>query len=284
MPGGLAGRMQASQSISGPLLAQSTEPSRAVTVLPLFHAAWLFALGTAFSHAAWLRPSIMLVALCPTVFLCIVAALRAHRIVWIPLAALWILVGAWCAEMEPQPAPSTDILTLSDGLLRTVEGTVVDAAPMRTERIVNTDEASSEGPSQRIDVRVSSLELMTDTDDRQIPVDGKVRLTVRWPQPASGDPTLRSLGCGARLRVVARLLPPQQYRDPGAWSRRDYLLDQGVTATTTVNAAQVESLGYAQQVPLRCRIAALQRDASARLLGLPVAMRRLPPGFASAQQ
>jgi hypothetical protein len=58
--------------------------------------------------------------------------------------------------------------------------------------------------------------------------------------PASGDPTLRSLGCGARLRVVARLLPPQQYHDPGAWSRRDFLLDQGVTATATVNAALVE--------------------------------------------
>lgn len=51
------------------------------------------------------------------------------------MAALWCLLGVWCAEMEPLPAPSRDILTLSDGLLRTVEGTVVDAAPLRTEQV-----------------------------------------------------------------------------------------------------------------------------------------------------
>ncbi len=273
--------MQAQQSTSGPLLAPSfsTDGKRAVTLTPLFHVAWLFALGIVLSRTAWLRPSDLLVALCPTGLLCLLAAFRAQRVLWLPLAGLWILLGAWCAEMEPQPAPSADILTLSDGLLRTVKGTVVDAAPTRIERVENTDEASSEGPSQRIDLRVLNLEQVTDTVDRQMPVDGKVRLTLRWAQQASKDPTPRGLSCGDRLRAVARLLPPQEYRDPGAWSRRDYLLDQGVTATATVNAALVESMGSELLVPLQCRLATLQRSASAHLLALPAAMRELPPGL-----
>ena len=35
--------------------------------------------------------------------------------------------------MEPQPAPAPVLATLSDGLLRTVEGTVIDAGPVRGE-------------------------------------------------------------------------------------------------------------------------------------------------------
>jgi len=39
------------------------------------------------------------------------------------------MLGAWCAEMEP--APALTIAALSDGLLRTVEGTVIGARPVR---------------------------------------------------------------------------------------------------------------------------------------------------------
>ena len=36
----------------------------------------------------------------------LLAALRAQRVAWLPLLALWLLLGAWCAEMEPHPAPA----------------------------------------------------------------------------------------------------------------------------------------------------------------------------------
>ena len=49
------------------------------------------------------------------------------------MACLWLLLGAWCAEMEPHPAPAAALAALSDGLMRTVEGTVVDAGPVRSE-------------------------------------------------------------------------------------------------------------------------------------------------------
>ena len=45
--------------------------------------------------------------------------------------------------MEPHPAPATDIASLSDGLAP-LEGTVVDAAPVRneTEQNLNDDEVT----------------------------------------------------------------------------------------------------------------------------------------------
>src|ERR1700744_2479822 len=106
--------MQAKRLTPGPIVSTpaATDLSRPPTVIPLFHAAWLFALGIVCADAMWLRPSIVLLALIPLALLCCVAAVRAQRIVWVPLAGLWCLLGAWCAEMEPQPAPSREILTL----------------------------------------------------------------------------------------------------------------------------------------------------------------------------
>ena len=126
----------------------------------------------------------MLVALVLVAALCGVAVSRggrAQRIAWLPLAALWLLLGAWCGEMEPQPAAAPELAALSDGLLRTVEGTVVDAGPVRTELEQNVDEPTATAPTQRMDLRVATVEVVNDESDAQAPVGGGVRLTVRWP-------------------------------------------------------------------------------------------------------
>jgi hypothetical protein len=81
-------------------------PGRTGVGAPLFHAAWLFALGIVIAHFAWLRPAYLLLALAPVAFLCALAAVRAQRAAWLSLAFLWCLLGAWCAEMQPQPAPA----------------------------------------------------------------------------------------------------------------------------------------------------------------------------------
>jgi len=223
-----------------------------------------------------MRPSIVLLALAPVAALCCFAAIRAQRIVWLPLAVLWCMLGAWCAEIEPHPVAAPVVSALSDGLLRTIEGNIVDAAPMRSERLEDVEETPSETPSQRVDVRVSGIEFVTDAEDRQTPADGSVRLTVRWPQQFQTQALPRGFTCGERIRAVVRLLPPEEYRDPGAWSRADYLLDQGITSSGSVNLERVEDLGAAQTRSLHCRLAALQHASSARLLALPAAMRRVP--------
>src|SRR5579863_4235927 len=133
--------------------------------LPLFHAAWLFALGIILARVVWLRPALVLLSLLSMAVLCGFAAVRAQRVSWMALGPLWILLGAWCAEMEPQPAPAPVLSALSDGLLRTVEGTVVDAGPVRGETEEDGEDPSpvptAEKPTQRIDVRVFSIESVT---------------------------------------------------------------------------------------------------------------------------
>src|SRR5271166_6586329 len=217
--------MQSEPTTSGP--AVSRPVFAGLRAIPLLHGAWLFAAGTALTRGVWLRPSLVLIALALAALLCCVAAFRAQRVVSLPIAVLWCLLGVWCAEMEPNPTPAPTVAALSDGLLRTVEGTVVDTAPMREEMVQNAEETASEGPSQRIDLRVSSIEVVTDAGDVQAPAEGGVRLTVRWPQRANAQ----AFDCGERVRAVVRLLPPEVYRDPGGWNRTDYLLDQGITST-----------------------------------------------------
>jgi len=263
--------MQLESESTGPLVLRPS--AGALTLAPLFHAAWLFAAGIAIAHFLWLRPSLLLMSLASVAALCCLGAFRAQRIAWLPLAILWIVLGAWCVEMEPQPAPSRPLAALSDGLLRSVEGAVVDAGSVRD--VQNTDDPDAEEATQRIDLRLANIEVVSDTQDTQIPIEGNVRLTMRWP--VEGDRTAPvPFRCGQRIRTVGRLLLPQDYRDPGTWSRTDYLLDQGITSTASVNADQVEVVGSEESPSLKCRLAAWQHAASARLLALPDAMQRLP--------
>ncbi len=67
--------------------------SAGLSAVPLFHAAWLFAAGIAATHWIWLRPSLVLIALALVAVLCGLAAFRAQRIAWLPLAVLVVLAG-----------------------------------------------------------------------------------------------------------------------------------------------------------------------------------------------
>ena len=261
-------------SIASPTPAQ---PAAGLTAVPLFHAAWLFAAGVALAGRLWLQPSVVLIAFALTAAVCVVAALRGQRMVWLPLAALWLLLGAWCGEMEPHPAPAPALAALSDGLLRTVEGTVTSTGPVRTEPQEtdleqNVDEPSAASPSERVDLRVESVEVVSDESDAQALVGGGVRLTVRWPAGKG----VQAFKCGDRVRAVVRLLPPETYHDPGVWSRADFLLDEGITSTATVVADHIDRLGHSAGAFMSCRVSAGQHASTERLLALPAAMRNLP--------
>jgi competence protein ComEC len=263
-------------------------------VVPLFHAAWLFAAGIVIAQFVWLRPSLVLVALVAIALLCAIAALRAPRVAWLPLAALWCLLGAWCAEMEPHPVPAPALAALSDGLLRTVEGTVVNAGPVRGEVVQDLNDDAAEPaaaaveqqPSQSIDLRISSLEVVTDSEDTQSAMAGGVRLTVRWPAAvyANDHSTAQPFKCGERIRAVVRLLQPEVYHDAGTWSREDYLLDQGITSTATVTIDRVDRLGPTPGLFVACRVSNWQHASTARLLELPRAMSRLPAPLRLTQE
>ncbi len=206
---------------------------------------------------------------------------RAQRVVWIALAALWCLLGAWCAEMEPQPAPAPVVSALSDGLLRTVEGTLVSTGSVQNEAPDSDDTDAAEGLAQRVDLRVSSIEFVDDNADRQMPVaEGAVRITVRWP---AGTTDASPFHCGERVRALVRLLPPEVYHTPGAWNRATYLLDQGITSTGSIDLARIERTGAEPHRSLACVFSEWQHTASTRLLALPAVTRRLPAPFRLSQ-
>jgi competence protein ComEC len=255
--------------IASPTPAQ---PSAGLTAVPLFHAAWLFAAGIALAGRLWLQPSVVLIALALTAAVGGLAALRGQRVVWLPMAALWLLLGAWCGEMEPQPAPAPALAALSDGLLRTVEGTVAGTGPVRSELEQNVGEPSAASPSERVDLHVESVEVVSDESDAQALMGGGVRLTVRWPVGTA----VQALACGDRVRAVVRLLQPETYHDPGVWSRADFLLDEGITSTAAVSADRVEGLGRSRGAYVSCRVSEWQHASTERLLALPAAMRNLP--------
>lgn len=242
--------------------------------IPLFHAAWLFALGIVIAHFTWLRPAYLLIAIAPAALLCALAALRAQRIRWLPLGLLWCLLGVWCAEMQPQAAPEPRIAALSDGLIRTVEGTIIDAAPVRAEREDNAEESNSVTPVQRLDLRLSTIEIVSDAADSQAPGAGAVRLSVKWP---AGQQLPAGFRCGDRIRSDVRLTQPEIYRDPGAWNRSDYLLTLGITSTATVTADHLTVVGTESSIA--CHVSGWQHTASTRILSLPSNMLSLPAFF-----
>ncbi|MGA2251239.1 ComEC/Rec2 family competence protein [Terracidiphilus sp.] len=244
------------------------------TGTPLFHAAWLFSAGILLSRAIWLRPGILFTGLLIIMALCAWAAFSALRLRWLTLSALWILLGLWCAQMQPAPAPAPELLKASDKLLRTVEGAVTDVGMLRTEALQSETGTTSNTPSQRIDLRISSLEIVDDTHDAQQPESGGVRLTVRWPDAAETPPL--TFHCGESIRAQVRLSPPELYRDPGTWSRQEYLLDQGITSTASVSIERVERLGAAPGNFFSCRLSQWQHESSARLLALPTATHSFP--------
>jgi len=285
--------MQSGQTYTGPNSAQPHDAPKSarLAAVPLFHAAWLFALGVVCAHACWFRPGFVFVGVLATAALTVLAACRcsALRIVWLPLALLWILLGALCAELEPHPAPASALSSLSDNLLRVVEGTVVESGPVRNQIVDSFEPGAIPGssspaqlspvPTQQIDVRVSSLEVVDNDQDAQQPVSGAVRLNLRWPAQAGVNSTNlpgRALQCGERIRVAVRLLPPETYHDSGVWSREEFLLDQGITSTASADIESVERLGRSTEAFPGCRVHQLQHIASSHLLALPRAMQHFP--------
>ncbi len=110
--------------------ASPTVPRLRFRRAPLAAAALCFALGILLNHAARLRslfePTLLLVAaLTLLALLTALAFRRAQRIAWLPVAALWIVLGSTAAEWQPGPARPLQLLSFSDDLTRIVRGRVI---------------------------------------------------------------------------------------------------------------------------------------------------------------
>ena len=277
------------QRIRRPRHLKSRIPASAL--VPLFYAALLYLAGIVIAHFQYLRPGLLLIGLLPLSCVAVFSIAKAPHLMWLPLAAIWMTLGVWSAETESQPAADPAITQLSDGLLRTVEGTVVDTGPLRTPGVEDED-ADSTGQesapshakeqSQRIDLELTAAEIVTDISDQILPIlrhdATRLRLTIHWPD---GRP--QAISCGQSLRTIIRILPTEIFHDPGVWDRVAYLESQQITATATVNANKSDGieprlvrLGQANSFSPACRFNHWRNASTQRLQSLPSLTRSFP--------
>jgi competence protein ComEC len=251
------------------------EPLRLRRV-PLLTACACFALGDLLS-LRW-QPTLLLAAATLLLFLLSLISLRrALRVAIVTVYALWIAIGCWCAQIEPSVPQQAALHHLADGLTRDVQGTVIRVRtlppPPRNSPHPAFEpgawDADPDPDTQSVDIDVQSVEYLTPDISVMQPTDGGVRFTVSGPQLA--------LRCGDLIDVPLRLRTPDVYRDPGAWSYADYLLEEGIGATGSSKSSRIQILRAAHPT-LRCRVFAAQAWASDRLQSFAssTASRRLP--------
>ena len=237
---------------------------------PLLAAAVWFAVGEVLARH-WQPVALLLLACAVLITLTMVALARAERVALFPLAAVWIVVGLWCAQVRPAPVPQTALAPYADGLSRMVRGRVERARPLapRTDQATADRGAWGEQPEDepavstalQIDLAIDQAEYLTPDISAMRPVRGGVRAAVVAP---AGTP-LPELRCGDVVEVPLRLRVPERYRDPGAWQYADYLLEQGIGFRASARAGTLRVLGSgAGSTP--CRLAAMQAWASGRLM------------------
>ncbi len=258
------------------------------------------------------QPAIVLLIAIILLSLLTVAALRLSlRTVIIPLAAVWIAVGCWCAEIQPAPSAQHALANYADGLSREIRGRVVRVRELPPQPNDSgrdqeagwwpekeADEEAAAASALSIDIHVDSIEEVTPDISRMVPVTGGVRLNViadKLPSDGTRTTAVRqtfpTLRCGDVVEVPVRIKLAERYRDPGAWQYADYLLAQGIGAHASVRASKISQLDQSTAslttradwaAQLQCRIYAAQSWASGRVVnyvhskanrGLPGIMR-----------
>jgi competence protein ComEC len=265
---------------------------------PVLMAACWFALGEVLARR-WQPAMVLLIALVVLVGLVVVALRWSLRVVIVPLAAMWMVVGFWCAEMRPAPATQEALQSYADGLSRQVIGRVVRVRALPAANAADQDkevgwwigkeeaEAEAAVGAVSVDLQVQDVEEVTPDVAWMAPVSGGVRMNVVADKARSGAALGRMpvMRCGDLVEAPMRLRVPERYRDPGAWQYADYLLAQGLGTHASVRAAKISIVsGDAQAVStpdgvvrvresadrvaqMQCGIYAAQSWASARVLG-----------------
>jgi competence protein ComEC len=200
---------------------------------PLLFAAMAFAAGILITSRCWFTPASLAIATAAEALFAVMAARWRPRIALWPLAATWLLLGGFAAEVQPRPAPQTELRKLAQNEPVTLTGIIERASPIR--RIVSLRPFSSEQVAeqmQSVDLHVRSAAL---PGDPLQPVEGGLRLSLYAPADAVTTP----LGCGDHVTVTATIKPPERYRDPGVWDSTAWLLSQGIGI---IGSAKAEKL------------------------------------------
>jgi len=215
--------------------------------------------GTAFLTAA-LVLSLVLIAL---------SAVFAKRLLRPAAMTLWVVVGCWCALLQPPVARQDALGPYADGLSRMVRGRVEQVRPFAVavpseettpswQAEPGAWEAERGDATESVDLAIDQIEDVTPDTSTMRAMRGGVRVTVQGEASA--------LRCGDAVEMPLRLRLPDVYRDPGAWSHGDELLREGVGAQASVSAARIVVV-RAGGGSWECRLRAAQMWAAGRVQG-----------------
>jgi competence protein ComEC len=255
--------------------------------MPMLAAALAFAAGDILARR-WHGPALLAAATLALFLIAILAMRKAPHLVLLPVLALWISLGCWCAQVQPPVSTQATLTPFADGLSRTLRGRIARVralAPSTTDE--DTPQPSFSDPAawevetspalQSIDLDVQAVEEVTPDLSTMQPVAGGVRLTIL------GDAL--PVACGDIVEVPLRLRSPDVYRDPGAWSYSDQLLGEGIGALATTKSNRLQIVSHAPG-SWRCRLFAAQSWASRRMQAFvdSRANHSLPPGLRLAPE
>jgi competence protein ComEC len=218
---------------------------------PLFWAAVAFSLGLWTGVRAWRPPSWWVIAVVAFVF---AASYFLSKRAWLAKAlslGAWFLLGAFLIQVRGQQGDlqqnNARILALADGREVTLtarvmrEGYARAAGPRSiSESIdVETEAIASQGESWLVRAGVR-LTIYEKVEDQAIGPSGD-RVILYDPMARSPDHPI-PLTYGTRLRILAKLHPARNYRNPGAFDYEGYLRDNGISVLGSAEANDVERL------------------------------------------
>jgi competence protein ComEC len=234
------------------------------TAPALYAALWLSA-GIAIASFRWLGPTVLISAVLVLVSTTLLAARKALRIALLPLACTWIMLGLVLGEIEPAPAPQTQLRRLAEGSgTAEIVGNVIRTTPIRL-----TESASPFNNRMRAE-RSESLDLRILSAAGQ-PTPGGLRATLYGP-PEQPFPVIR---CGDQIRASVTMHVPERYLDPGVWNAGEWLQQQGigVVGSLKVSSTTLEP-GHSS---FACWLHSLQQAGSQRLIDFAVSSTKMPP-------
>jgi competence protein ComEC len=238
----------------------------------LFMAA-CFVCGDVVAQRLWLQPAHLLVALALLFIVAKIAASRATRAAPLAAAALCVLLGFFCAEVQPRsptttpleriafatPTSTPSIRHLGIETTHIVDGSIVRSVPLRLiDTFAPYSDVVRHEHSQQIDLRVTAV------DNKELPSPEGLRLTLYAP----AEFAFPNLACGQALHGPVAMHTEERFLDPGVWDASAWLRQQGIAALGSAHADNVTVVVTNAGPNLSCRLHAIQQVASERLVGL----------------
>jgi competence protein ComEC len=169
---------------------------------------------------------------------CVSAAILLHRRAMaafaLGLSALFVTAALTMQVYAPESPGGADILTFADGRDLLVTAHVIKEG--------NLLEKNHSDTQQRLDLETEQIVSGNET----IAAHSGIRVSIYGRQVKNERQPMHLFRYGERLRFSAKLYPPRNFRNPGAFDYVGYLAENGVVALGSTKADEVELLpGFA---------------------------------------